>query len=240
MDPQAADAGTLRILSAGAPKTGVSRCAEAFGKLAGCKIEIEFATAPVVKGRVEAGEDRADVVVATVAAVAGFEAAGRAVPGTRATVGSVKAGVVVRVDTPDPDISSADALRQAILDAPAVVYNAASSGRYIEKMMERLGIAETVRNRTVRPPSGGAVMQYLANEAQTGAIGFGQATEIRLQAEHDGLVRFVGTLPREVENITAYAVAALSHSASPDAARALAAFMGSPDGLAIFAATGVT
>jgi molybdate transport system substrate-binding protein len=232
-------ADTIRILSAGAPKTGVSRCAKAYEEATGHKAEITFATAPVVRQSVESGEDDADVVVATVPVVDGFEAAGLTVPGARATVGSVKAAVAVKAGTPFPDISSADSLRAAILAAPAVLYNSASSGLYIEKMMETLGVADEIRDRTIRLPNGDAVLKHLGSSETPGEIGFGQATEIRRQEELDGLVAFVGALPKEVENITTYAVALLPHARNAEAARGLVAFMGSAAGLKIFAATGV-
>lgn len=240
MSPAAGDAEQpLRILSAGAPKTGVSRCAEAFTRATGRKVDISFVPAPVVKSTVEAGGDGVDIVVAAAPAAEAFEAAGRTMAGTCAVVGSVRAAVAVNAGEPDPDISSAEALRRSILAAPAVVYNVASSGLYIETMIGRLGIADEVRDRTVRLPTGDAVLKYLGAGTTPGAIGFGQATEIRRQEALDGLIRFVGALPKEVENITTYAVAALSGSALPEDARALAAFMGSSEGRAIFAATGV-
>jgi molybdate transport system substrate-binding protein len=235
----AAETVTIRILSAGAPKTGVSRCTEAFERTTRNKSDITFNTAPKVQKMVNAGEDAFDIVVAPVAMVEAFESTGRTVAGTRVVVGSVKAAVVVRAEAPAPDISTTDGLRQTILAADAVVYNTASSGLYIEHMLERLEVMDAIRHRIVRVPNGAAVMQHLANNAAAGAIGFGQATEIRLQAERHGQVKLVGALPKEVENVTTYAVAVLSTTTSPDVANELAAFMGSPEGLAIFAATGV-
>lgn len=230
---------TIRILSAGAPKTGVSTCAEAFERATGNKSDITFNTAPRVQEMVNAGENTFDIVVAPVAMLEAFESTGRTVAGTRAVVGSIKAAVVVRADASKPDITTTEGLRQALLDADAVIYNTASSGLYIEQLLERLEVMDTIRDRIVRVPNGAAVMQHLTNNATTSAIGFGQATEIRLQAERHGQVKFVGALPKEVENVTTYAVAVLSTTTSPDVAKKLAAFMGSPEGLAIFAATGV-
>jgi molybdate transport system substrate-binding protein len=229
----------IRILSAGAPKTGVSRCAEAFEKAGGPASEIAFATAPVVRQTVESGEDVADIVVATVGAIDAFDKAKLIVPGARATVGSVKAGVVVKRGQPMPDISSAESLKAAILAAPAVLYNSASSGLYIEKMMGVLGIADQIADKTIRPPNGDAVIKHLGSSDVDGEIGFGQATEIRRQEELDGKVTFVGALPKEVENITTYAVALLRIAHDKEAAGRLVRFMGSKEGLEIFTATGV-
>ena len=53
----------IRVLSAGAPKTGVRKCAETFADNTGQPFEIEFATAPVLKERVESGTADADLLV---------------------------------------------------------------------------------------------------------------------------------------------------------------------------------
>lgn len=229
----------IRILSAGAPKTGVSRCAEAFEKAGGPGAEITFATAPKVRETVEGGGDAADIVVATEAMVDAFDSARLIVPGARATVGSVKAGVVVKRGQPLPDISSADSLRAAIVAAPAVVYNSASSGLYIEKMMGLLGIADQIAEKTIRLPNGDAVLKHLGASDADGEIGFGQATEIRRQEALEGKITYVGALPKEVENITTYAVALLRTARDKETAGRLVRFMGSPDGLKIFRETGV-
>ena len=55
---------SLRILSDGAPKTGVRLCAEAFSQQSAVSFELEFATAPVIRQRMEEGTANADVLVA--------------------------------------------------------------------------------------------------------------------------------------------------------------------------------
>ncbi|MDX1486251.1 MAG: substrate-binding domain-containing protein, partial [Alphaproteobacteria bacterium] len=133
---------TIRVLSAGAPKGGIGATADAFAAKTGHGFELTFATAPKIKAMVEGGTVEADVVVATAEAVAGFEAARLTVPGAATVIGSIKAGVVVRVGAQVPDISSADSLKQALLAARSIVRNEASSGLYIARMIETLGIAD--------------------------------------------------------------------------------------------------
>lgn len=227
----------IRILSTGAPKTGVSRCAQAYQESSGHRADISFVTAPVLRDKVEAGEDGADILIAPVDAIKRFEQAGRTVVGTCSTVGSVKAAVVVRSGAPEPDISTAEALKRALLESGSVVYNTATSGVYIEKLMQRLGVAEAIRDRIVRVPNGAAVMSHLAGSGIENEIGFGQATEIRLHEDRG--VTLVGPLPREIENITTYAAAVSSHARAAAAARALVAFMAAPEGRRIFVETGV-
>ncbi|MBL6945509.1 MAG: substrate-binding domain-containing protein [Rhodospirillales bacterium] len=227
----------IRILSAGAPKTGVRKCAEAFAEKTGQPFQVEFATAPVLRERVGSDTANADIIVAPVAAMEVFSSAGKVVAGSVSPVGSVTAGVVIRNGAREPDLSSVEAFKRDLIAADGLVYNLASSGQYVAKMIEDLGIAEDVASKSHRVASGAAVMEYLADGPATNLIGFGQITEIRLH-EHLG-VHLVGPLPDAIGKVTTYAVGLLADAATPDAARPLIDFMVSADGKSIFIATGV-
>lgn len=227
------------VLSTGAPKGGVSGCAAAFRERTGRAAEVSFVTAPVLQRQVADGSARADVVVAPVARMDAFEAAGKVVPGIRSVLGSVKAGVVIRKGAAVPDISSAESLKAAILAADSIVYNEATSGQYIVQMMENLGVAEGIRDRVTTVPNGSAVMMHLAESDVENEIGFGQLTEIRLHEDRGVAVELVGALPDEIGNVTTYCAAVFAGAEDPEAAKALVEFMGSPDGQAICRATGL-
>ncbi|MBT3361539.1 MAG: substrate-binding domain-containing protein [Rhodospirillales bacterium] len=227
----------IRILSAGAPKSGVRKCAEAFAEKTGQAFEVEFATAPVLKERVGAGQANADIIVAPVAAMQVFVDAGQVLAESVSEIGSVTAGVVIRNGAREPDLASVEAFKRDMLAADGLVYNLASSGQYIAKMIENLWIADEVASKTHRVASGAAVMEHLADGPATNIIGFGQITEIRLH-EHLG-VHLVGPLPEAIGKVTTYAVGQLADATMPDAARPLVDFMVSADGKQIFVATGV-
>ena len=227
----------IRILSAGAPKGGVTACAEAFIAEAGRPVEIDFATAPVLRGTVERGEAAADIVVAPVEHMKGFEDRGQVTPGSGVVVGSVKAGVAVRAGGQKPDLSSAETLKWALMSADSVVYNEASSGQYVAQMIAGLGIAEAIESHTVRLPTGSDVMSHLARSEHIFEIGFGQIPEIR-RFEDRG-VELAGALPEEIGKITTYAAGLLSDAAAPGAAKALLAFMASAEARLLYAKAGL-
>lgn len=52
----------IHVLSAGAPKLGVGRCASSFTRKTGHEVDVAFATAPVLRERVEKGEAAADLL----------------------------------------------------------------------------------------------------------------------------------------------------------------------------------
>ena len=229
------DAPTIRVLSAGAPQTGVVGCADAFTRSGGPRLDLEFATAPEIRRRMEQGGAGLDVVVAPVRAIAEFERAGRLARDGRARIGDVRAGVAVRSGAPRPDIATSEALKRAILNAGSVIYNEASSGQYIRTMMEGLGIAEAVAARTRLFPSAGAAMTHLGRDGTDRDIAFGQIPAIR-RLEDRG-VALVGPLPDALQNITSYA-AALTAGAN-DRARAFVDFLAGPEARSILAAAGI-
>ncbi len=231
-------ANKINVLSGGAIKRGIADVAAAFEKETGQKVNITFATAPVMREKVEKGETGADVICAPVPSMKDFEANGQVIKGTPVVAGSVMAGVVVKDGAKEPDISSADTLKQAILDAEGLVYNKASSGIYIEKMIDGLGVADQVRDKTTRTPTGGGVMEHLIESESTNEIGFGQITEIMVFKGRG--THLVGPLPKELENLTTYAGAVLSDADTPDPAKEFVSFLSTPTAKAAFEATGVT
>ncbi len=227
----------LRILSAGAVKTGAAARAEDFGHRRGLKVEITFATAPKLRQLVESGQGGADVIIAPVAAMAGFEDKGLIVTGSAHEIGSVRAAVVVWDGAPMPDISSTQAFKATVLAADSLVYNQASSGLYIEKLMERLGIAAELAAKTRRTPTGGAVMELLAANRNPGEIGFGQITEIRV---YDAMgTKLVGPLPTDIGNITTYAAGVAAATGQEDLAAGLVGHLTSDEAREVFFKTGV-
>ena len=226
---------TIRILSAGAPKLGVERCASAFARKTGHKVDVSFATAPVLRERMAKGEVAADLLVAPVALMNDWVTGGQVEPGTEVVVGSVTVGIAVRVGVSSPDISSVAALKVALLAADAVYYNTASSGQHIAEMLEHLGIADRIEPKVERFPTGAAVMVRLAEGKAACEIGFGQITEIR--RFEGGGVSLAGPLPAEVGKKTTYAAGLLPGAV--ETIRAVLTFMDSAEARQIYAEAGL-
>ena len=164
----------INIISAGAVEPGVVAAAEVFRKETGTEVKIKFATAPAIQRRVGGGE-AADVVIAPPALIEELAKAGKLDGSGRAAVGRVGVGVVVRDGAAKPDVSSADALKRALLDVESVVYNKASTGLYLEKLFERLGVGVEVKGKETRYPDGAAVMEHVIH-GKGKEIGFGAIT----------------------------------------------------------------
>jgi molybdate transport system substrate-binding protein len=228
---------TIRILSAGAPKGGVSACIDAFSRDTGRDVDIVFATAPVLRGQVERGGTQADIVIAPPAAMDAFAEAGRIAAGPRVRVGSVRAGVAIRKGATRPDLSSVESFKQALLAAESVVRNEASSGLYIAGLIEELGLEDALAGKTVVVPNGAAVIAHLQASSLEYEIGFSQVPEIR-RFEDRG-IELVGPLPEEIGKTTSYDAGLLSDAVAPEPAKALLEFMDSPTARELYAEMGL-
>jgi molybdate transport system substrate-binding protein len=227
----------LKVLSAGAVKSGVSQVAKEFERASGGKVSIEFNTAPELKKRMAAG-DAADVVVAPPSAMEEFQKAGSIVAGSRGFVGRSRMGLVLHADAPAPDVSSAAAFTKTLAAASAVVHNKASSGIYCAQLLEKLGLKEKLGARIEVVDTGSAVMKTVEARGP-GAVGLAQISEVMVMIDKGCRVKLAAPLPAEIQNETTYEAAVTSVSKAPDAAKQLAASFVSDAARKIFAATGI-
>ncbi len=125
-----------------------------------------------------AGETDADVVLVPTEWANELIAAERADKATLIPIGSVRIGAVARADAPPPDVSSMEALRRALASADTVLLTLTPTGDHLMKVIERLGLAESVARKLKRFDTATLLNQHLADNPEKGALGFGLATEI--------------------------------------------------------------
>ena len=228
-------AAEVRVLSAGAMKAMVTELSEGFGKDTGHTVVITADTGGGLRKRVEGGE-QADVLVAPDAAMDALVKSYHAVAATRADLARTALGVAVRQGAPQPDISTVDAFKRALLEARSIVYNdpaiGATSGIHFASILERLGIAQAVKSKTVLWKGGYAAEALVNGQAE---LCVHQISEI-LPVKG---VTLVGPLPPEINKITTYTGALLASSPTPDAGRAFLAYLARPEFRSKFAAAGL-
>ena len=229
-------AAELKVLSAGAVQPGLNAAADIFRDKTGDVAKIAYDPATVLGKRIGGGEV-ADVVVSSPAVIAELTKAGRVLSEGQVRLGRVGVGVVVREGAPLPDLSSTQALKNALLAADAVVYNTASSGAYVEDMLKKIGAFDQIQGKLVRLFDGNAVVRRLV-EGKGKEFGFGGITDIVLN--HDKGVRLVGALPAEIQNYTSYTAALIAVAPNPAGAKAFLTYLASSDGRALFAANGIS
>jgi molybdate transport system substrate-binding protein len=225
----------INVFSAGAVQPGIVNVIEAFRNASPHHVKITFATAPIILKRIGA-PDGLDVVIAPPAVLDEWVKAAKTTAADRVTIGRIGVGVMVRESAPLPRIASVDDFKQALLSAESVVYNQASTGIYLEKLFERLGIAEQLKPKTVRYPDAAAVLDHIAR-GNGAEIGLG-ATTVIIEGVNKGL-KFVGPLPPEIQNYTTYAAAVVNAGSASDAAQEFVRFLTGPVAQKVFASAGI-
>ena len=211
----------LRMISSMATRQVLAALIAAHEQAGGTPMVLEAVGGVDAARRVHEGEVF-DLLVLAANALAALESAGKTVPGS--TVALVRSGVSVAVPegTPQPDISTEDALKAAVLAAPTLGYSTGPSGTHLLKTFERWGVLETVRPRIVQAPPGVPVARLVAQGEV--ALGFQQLSELL----HVPGIAIVGPLPPGVQIMTTFSAALAATCRQPETARALLAYMASP------------
>ena len=225
----------LKVLGAGPVKRGITQLATLFEKSSGHQVTVEFAGAPSVRDRVLADE-AVDVAVVPQSAMADFVAQDKVVAATRMTVGRSRMGLAVRKGAAIPALGSVDAFKAAVTSADGVVVNVASSGNYIVKLLEKLGLATPGKTETQGDTV--KVMDHVAASTQN-LLGAGQLPEIRELVDKGVAIALAGPLPDELQSITGYDAAVTAASGNSEAAASFTAFLSTAEARAAMAATGI-
>ncbi len=202
-----AEAADIRVLSAGAFRPVLDAVAPAFEARNGSKVVITTDTSGGVAARIGRGEPF-DIAILTPASV---EAPARDSQVILVTpIASVGVGVAVKAGAAKPDISSSAALKQALLAAPKVAMvdpaSGGTSGAYLIRMFEKLGIADQMRPKLVMTQGGLAAERLVDGQA---TLALGQTSELIAVKG----ATLVGPLPSELQTRTTY-VAAMNPKAS--------------------------
>jgi len=229
-----AAAAEVKVLSAGAVKAVVPELADAFQRETGHTVQIAFDTVGALRKR--AATEPGDVLILTDSAIDDLAGQGIAVAGTRTDIARVGIGVAVRQGAPLPDISTPEAFKQTLLSVKSLVYvdpaKGATSGIHFASVLQRLGIADAVKDKTLLWPGGFAAEAVAKGQAE---LCVHQISEILPVAG----VTLVGPLPKELQKTTVYAAGVTVGSASRPTSGAFVAFLARPDFKPKLAAAGL-
>jgi len=232
MTSLSAHAAEIKVMASIAIKDAYLELVPAFEKSNGHKVTTIWAGTVDIMKRIGGGE-AVDLVIASAPSIEGLTAQGRIVPGSALPLARSGIGVAVKAGAPKPDISSGDALKRTLLAAKSIGYSTGPSGVYIAELIGKMGIADAIKSKVVIAGPGLAVGDFIVRgEAE---IGFQQVSEILAVKGVD----LVGPLPPDVQLVTVFPAALTTVAASPEAAKALVAFLRTDQAGAVFAHTGM-
>jgi molybdate transport system substrate-binding protein len=145
------------------------------------------------------------------------------VAGAPAPVAKVGIGVAVKPGAAKPDLSSAEALKRALLSAKAIAYSKqGQSGAMMAEIIERLGIADQMTPKTILETRSGLAAAPVAEGKAD--LAFTLTSEILPVPG----VELAGPLPAEVQRYVVFTGGIGSASKEPAAAKAFLDFLKAP------------
>jgi len=210
-------AADIQVFTSGAPSAVQKRLAPAFTKATGHNVVITADTLNLILKRLE-GDARPDIVVIPRPVLSKFEKNGALRSGSMIDIARVGIGVAVKEGAPLPDISTVDALKKTLLNAKSIVHpdpkGGGFTGVHIDRMFERLGIADAVRPKVQFGYAfTGGVANIAKGDAELGIFNISEILPVKG-------VTLVGPLPAEHQNYLVFAGALHSRGASPEPAAA--------------------
>jgi molybdate transport system substrate-binding protein len=229
---RAAGPSAIKVLTSHSSFTVLDTLAPAFERASGQQVAVEAVSAKAMFARIKGGET-ADVVMLGTAEVDELAALGIVAAGSRRLIAHSRVGVAVRAGAPKPDISTVDAFKRALLNSRSIAHTVhGRSGMYVQSLLQRLGIAEQMKSRTVTRPGG-----YIARVVASGEAEIAIQVIVELLAVPG--VDLVGPLPDEIQQVFETAAGVFAASKRPAAADALLRFLLAPASAEVFRAKGL-
>ena len=228
------NAGELKVLSSVALTSVLNELTPAFEKKTGDKLVIDYDLAANLKKRILDGE-RADVIILTRSMMEDLLKNNKLAADGLVNVAGTPVALATRAGAQKPDIGNAEAFKRALLSARSIVYADPSkgglSGVVAARAIERLGIAEKMKAKTILVPGAQAAELVAKDEAE---LGIAQASEIVPFAG----VQLVGPLPGDLGGMTLFTGGIGAESRSAEAAKGLIKFLTGPEATPNFKAKG--
>jgi molybdate transport system substrate-binding protein len=222
----AAGAAEVRVMISGGLTAAFKALVPEFERTTGNKVLIAYGpsmgtTVNAIPVRLERGEP-ADVLIMVGYALEDLVKQGKVAADSKVDLVKSPIGIAVKSGAPKPDISSADAVKRALLAAKTIAYSDSASGVYVStEMFAKLGITDAMKGKARQIPATPVGEIVAKGEAE---IGLQQISELKPVTGID----IIGPLPDDLQKITVFSAGIASVSKEPDAGKALIKFLASP------------
>ena len=220
-----------------AMEAAIAQLAPAFERTSGHTLHIVYGPSGGLARRLNGGET-ADLVIVESKVLDALIKQGRVAPG-RADLARTAIGIAVRKGAPHPDVSSAEALRRALLAAKSIGHTAPSGGgvtaAHIEGVFDKLGIAAEVAPKVklaAGGPNGRVSVLVSSGEAE---IGLQLVSELMSNPE----VEVIGMLPPELQLNAVISAGITPGTKQPEPAQAFIHHLATPEAMTIYKAKGL-
>jgi molybdate transport system substrate-binding protein len=191
----------IRVLSSNILRGVLQEIAPQFERETACKLTITYGPPGQIKTSLTLG-DQADLVLLGAPGLEDLRREGLIAAEGRTDIATNRIGVAVRAGAARPDIDSVAAVKRMLLAARSIVYTdpavGGRSGIHFAKMIDRLGIADQLKAKSILN-DGSLSAELVARGEADIAIQF-ISEIVAVQG-----VQLVGPLPEELQDITVVA-----------------------------------
>lgn len=221
-----APAAEIHVVSSGGFVAAYKQLAPEFEKQTGNTLASAWGpsmgdTHDAVPQRLARGEP-IDVVIMVGYALDQLAEQGKVIPDSRKALARSLIGIAVKAGAPKPDVSTPEALKDALLKAKSIAYSDSASGVYVQNLLlKKLGLAEQVRGKAHMIPAEPVGQVVARGDAE---IGFQQISELKPVNGID----IIGPLPDSLQQVTIFSAGIPVDAKEPEAAKQLIDFLASP------------
>ena len=226
-----ADAAEIKLLSGLGIKAAIDDIGPKFEHASGHRLAVTFAPLGAIVKLVHGGQ-AADVVISPQQGMDGFVKDGKVDAGSVRLLARSGMAVAVRKGAAKPDISTTEAFSRTLLAARSITYGRGAGSEHIEKVLDRLGIANEVKAKTVRGVAGDTGVRVANGEAEIGI------TLLQVLMPVAG-IDIVGPLPGDLQDTLVFAVATIASSRDAATSNTLIDYLRSPEAAKVFKAKGL-
>ena len=222
----------IKVMTTRAIATVLNETGTEFEKTTGHTLSITTDIAIRMVRQIQAGE-AFDVLIASPELIDTLIKQGKIVAQTKTTLARSGIGVAVRAGVEKPDISTIEAFKNALLNAKSIAYlKEGQSGIYVDGLIERLGLAETLKSKVVRPDR-----DIVSELVAKGEIELGLVVITQIQTTPG--VELVGPLPAEIQSFAIFVAGISTDSKFPAASKELIKFLTSARAVSVMKLQGM-
>jgi molybdate transport system substrate-binding protein len=227
-----ARAAELQVLAGGGMTAPLKDIGVLFEKSSGHRLIFHFGTTPELI-KLATGDRPFDLAVVPREVFQDASAQAQFVPGPTIGIARVGLGVAVRSGEPKPDISTPEALKQALLKAKSIAtIPQSAAGAQVLRVFERLGIGDAIKAKMKAEPGTAQIIQTVAaGEAELGVFLVNVLTAPGLDV--------VGPIPAELQQEIVFTAAVAVHTKEAEAAKAFIDYLKNPPAVAVIVAKGM-
>ena len=222
--------GEIKVISGGAMRRFLSEALPLFEQESGDKVSIEFGLTRDMKAAIEEGASF-DLALLPRSALDELVQTGKIATGSVTDVVRSLVGLKVRAGAAEPDIGSVDAFKSVLRQAKAISYSKGPSGLYVAELLQRLGLVDEMKDKTVF-----AIGRPVSEVIASGEAEIGMQQIIENQPVEGA--QLVGPLPAELINYVIYS-AGFAPAAPRSPGQAFVRFLASPEAVRIIRAKGM-